>query len=76
MKADKNLEARGLACIDLTPKVKIALSEIQSGQVLEVLSDDSSAREGIPAWCRLTGHSLINSEKINTDETLFYIQKK
>lgn len=76
MKADKNLKATGLACINLTPEIKKAMSEMQSGEVLEVFSDDSASREGIPAWCRLTGHALLDTKEITPEETAFFIQKK
>ena len=76
MKADKNLRATGLACINLTPAIKKELAGMQPKEVLEVYSDDPSSREGIPAWCRLTGHSLLATEEINLKETAFYIQKK
>ena len=76
MKADKNLKATGLACINLTPAIKKAMTEMQSGEVLEVFSDDSASREGIPAWCRLTGHALLDTKEITTEETSFFIQKK
>lgn len=76
MKADKNLQAIGIACINLTPQIKKAMSEIQSQQVLEVFSDDPASREGIPAWCRLTGHTLLNTKEINSEETAYYILKK
>jgi len=49
---------------------------MEGGEVLEVFSDDPASREGVPAWCRLTGHSLMETKEINQTETLFYIQKK
>jgi tRNA 2-thiouridine synthesizing protein A len=76
MKADKNLKATGMACINLTPEIKKAISEIESQQVLEVFSDDPASREGIPAWCRLTGHALLHTKEINNEETAYYIRKK
>ncbi len=76
MKSDKALKALGLACINLTPEIKKAMIEMQGVQVIEVLSDDPAARVGIPAWCRLTGHTLIETNEINSTDTVFYIQKK
>ena len=76
MKFDKELNASGLACINLTPEIKNAMKEIQAMQVIEVFNDDPASRMGIPAWCRLTGHRLLETTEINSAETLFYIQKK
>jgi tRNA 2-thiouridine synthesizing protein A len=76
MNADKELEALGMACVNLTPNIKQAISSMQGSEVLKVFNDDPAAREGVPAWCRLTGHSLIETKEISHTETLFYIQKK
>lgn len=76
MQATKNLKATGLACITLTPEIKKAMSTMQSNEVLEVFSDDPASREGIPAWCRLTGHTLLEIKEISQEETSFFIKKK
>ena len=76
MNADKELIASGMACVNLTPNIKQAISSMQGSEVLQVFNDDPASREGVPAWCRLTGHSLIETKEMNQTETLFYIQKK
>jgi len=76
MKADKKLKTSGLACLNLTPEIKKAMKEMESVQVIEVFNDDPASRMGIPAWCRLTGHTLIETNEINSTDTLYYIQKK
>ncbi|MBI5914546.1 MAG: sulfurtransferase TusA family protein [Bacteroidetes bacterium] len=76
MKADKALKASGLACVNLTPEIRIAMKEMPAAQVIEVFNDDPASRMGIPAWCRLTGHTLIEANELNSTDTLFYIQKK
>jgi tRNA 2-thiouridine synthesizing protein A len=76
MNADKELEASGMACVNLTPNIKQAISSMQGTEVLLVYNDDPASREGVPAWCRLTGHSLIETKEISQTETLYYIQKK
>lgn len=76
MIADKELKASGMACVNLTPNIKQAISSMQGSEVLMVYNDDPASREGVPAWCRLTGHSLIETKEINQTETQYYIQKK
>ena len=76
MNTDKELIASGMACVNLTPTIKQTISSMEGGEVLEVFSDDPASREGVPAWCRLTGHSLMETKEISQTETLFYIQKK
>jgi tRNA 2-thiouridine synthesizing protein A len=76
MKADKELVASGLACLNLTPDIKKAISPMQPNHILKVMNDDPASREGVPAWCRLTGNTLLAVEELNEKETLFYIKKK
>jgi tRNA 2-thiouridine synthesizing protein A len=76
MNADKELIASGMACVNLTPTIKQAISSMQGSEMLMVYNDDPASREGVPAWCRLTGHLLIETKEISQTETQFYIQKK
>ena len=43
---DATLNGNGNACVDLTPRIKSAIRLLESGAILEVTSDDPSAREG------------------------------
>jgi TusA-related sulfurtransferase len=76
MNANKELTASGMACVTLTPTIKLAISSMQSSEVLKVFNDDPASRLGVPAWCRLTGHALIEVQELSASDTLFYIQKK
>lgn len=73
--ADATLDARGEGCATLTPLIRARMRELQSGQVLEVRSDDPAAREGIPAWSRLTGNALAAADT-DGDVLRFYLRKK
>ena len=70
------LDAPGVACISLTPLVKRTIAELEGGQVLEVHTDDPAAREGIPAWCRLTKNVLLDTVEHDANNTTFHIQTK
>ncbi|MEX2236783.1 MAG: sulfurtransferase TusA family protein [Dehalococcoidia bacterium] len=74
--ADSLLDAPGLACANLTPRIKEAIRDLDSGQVLEVRSDDPAAREGVPAWSRLTGNTLLAVQEDGEEHTRFYLEKK
>ncbi|HLG40019.1 MAG TPA: sulfurtransferase TusA family protein [Chitinophagaceae bacterium] len=76
MKSDKELIASGLACVNLTPDIKKTISSMQGNEILKVTNDDPASRLGVPAWCRLTGHALLDTQQLNEQETVFYIQKK
>lgn len=75
-KAEAVLDAPGTACAYLTPLIKEHLAPLASGEVLEVLSDDPSAREGVPAWSRLTGNELLASVTDGKRNTRFFLRKK
>lgn len=74
--ADAVLDAPGMACATLTPQIRERIRGLTSGQVLEVRSDDPAAREGVPAWSRLTGNPLVGTVEEDTQHTRFYLRKK
>ena len=57
--AKRRLEALGHGCATLTPLIAGALGELATGDVIEVVTDDPAARDGIAAWSRLTGHAVV-----------------
>jgi TusA-related sulfurtransferase len=73
---DAVLDAPGTACATLTPLIKATMRDLSSGQVLEVRSDDSAAREGVPAWSRLTGNPLVATVEEGAERTRFYLRKQ
>lgn len=73
--ADHTLDAAGEACGTVTPVIKQALSNLQPGQILEVLTHDPATRVGVPAWCRLTGHELVDTLAQDPQRTQFWIRK-
>jgi len=52
------------------------MAPLQSGEVLEVRSDDPASREGVPAWSRMTGNALIASVQEDEYNTRFFLRKK
>jgi len=74
--ADAQLFVPGLACANLTPAIKKEMQTLNGGQILEVISDDFASREGVPAWCRLTGNKLLRQVHESEGKSIFYIQKK
>jgi TusA-related sulfurtransferase len=74
--ADSVLDALGETCADLTPLIRARMRGLDSGGVLEVRTDDPSARVDIPAWSRLTGNELITVIEGDSEHTRFYLQKK
>jgi tRNA 2-thiouridine synthesizing protein A len=73
--ADATVDLGQTGCGDLTPAIRGRIRELQTGQVLEVISEEPAAREGIPAWSRLTGNELLAT--INeSGRTRFFLRKK
>ena len=56
---DRVLDARGLLCPLPIVETAKAVARLEVGQVLEVLSDDFGVLADMPAWCKGTGHELV-----------------
>ena len=69
MQVDKELDARGLNCPLPILRVKKALADMQSGQVLKIISTDPGSVKDFQAFCKQTGHTLLEqaeAEKVYT----------
>ncbi len=69
-------ESFGSTCALLTPAIKAKLKELESGQVLEIRVSDSTAREDIAAWCRLSGNELLATRDEGHQGLHFFVRKK
>ncbi len=69
-------ESAGTTCALLTPAIKARLRDLESGQVLEVRVDDSTAREDIASWCRLSGNELLAMADDGPRGLRFFVRKK
>lgn len=72
---DVVLDTVGLACPMPIYKASIRIKEMESGQVLEVQSDDEGIEKDMPAWCRLTGNEFLGLAREN-GEYRVYVRKK
>jgi tRNA 2-thiouridine synthesizing protein A len=54
-------DAGDLGCGDLVMQLRLRLKNLPAGSVFRVTATDPAAPEDIPAWCRLTGHTLLNA---------------
>ena len=57
------LDARGLICPMPVIRTQDRVKTLPSGAVLEVVSTDRGALHDIPAWCRVHGHDVIETEQ-------------
>jgi tRNA 2-thiouridine synthesizing protein A len=56
---DFEWDAGGIGCGDLVLELRIRLQSLKPGRVLKLIATDSGAPEDLPAWCRMTGNTLI-----------------
>ncbi len=73
-KPDRVLDCLGLYCPEPVFRTRLALDEMEVGEVLEVTADDPAAEEDIKRLVRRLGHEIISFET-NDDEMKFLIRK-
>ncbi len=67
MQADKELDTRGLNCPLPILKAKKALADMQSGDVLRVVSTDPGSMRDFKAFARQTGNELLSQTTAGAD---------
>jgi TusA-related sulfurtransferase len=67
MQIDKEIDTRGLNCPLPILKAKKALAELQSGQVLKVVSTDAGSLRDFQAFAKQTGNELLEQQTQDTD---------
>ena len=60
---DKQLDCKGLSCPEPVLKTKMAINQMESGQVLEVVATDPGSANDMPAWANRTGNKIIESKE-------------
>jgi tRNA 2-thiouridine synthesizing protein A len=75
MDFDKDLDARGLNCPLPILRAKKALTELQSGQVLRIVSTDLGSVKDFQAFCRQTGNELLAQTEAG-GEYSFFLRRK
>jgi tRNA 2-thiouridine synthesizing protein A len=63
--AEAAWDAGSMGCGDLVLELRLRLSRVAPGGILKVTALDPGAPEDLPAWCRLTGHALVESNHPN-----------
>ncbi|MBP1930149.1 sulfurtransferase TusA family protein [Ammoniphilus resinae] len=67
-------DAGPTGCGELIMNLFMTMKKMSSKQIIEVVSYDLGAREDIPAWCRLQGHTLLERRDVGKTNH-YYIQK-
>ena len=58
-------------CGQLVVELSLRVNRMKPGDRLEVIARDPGAPADLPAWCRMTGHTLVSA-----DHPLYVIQRK
>jgi tRNA 2-thiouridine synthesizing protein A len=70
----QQVDARGLVCPMPTIRLGQAIRRVEMGQLVEIWTDDPGSKENMAAWCRNTGHELI--EQSSDESTFTYVVRR
>ena len=75
MQIDKEIDTRGLNCPLPILKAKKALADMQSGQLLKVVSTDGGSLRDFQAFSRQTGNELVEQQTLG-DEFIHVLRRR
>ena len=67
----KIIDARGTACPGPLLAAKKAIGDIESGEVMEILSSDEGTKHDIPRWCEKMEHEYLGTLEEDSYTRLF-----
>lgn len=67
---DQELDASGLSCPMPLLKAKLALHQLEPGQVLKVIATDAGSVRDFPAYTKVSDHELL--ESFSNDQCYIY----
>ncbi len=59
----ETLDARGLLCPLPVIRTQDRIKRLRPGTLLEVIASDPGALHDIPAWCRIHGHEVVDTQR-------------
>ena len=67
------LDAKRLLCPMPVIRTQDRIKELNGGDQLTVICTDPGALNDIPAWCRINGHKVIDTQQTD-DEVIIIIE--
>jgi len=64
-------DAGEIGCGQLVFELRLRVNKMNPEDRLEVIARDPGAPTDLPAWCRMTGHTLVSA-----DHPVYVIQRK
>ncbi len=61
------LDARGRICPLPLFYAKKKMEELKTGEELEILTDDVTAKNTIPKWSKQHGHEIVKVEEVGSE---------
>jgi tRNA 2-thiouridine synthesizing protein A len=58
---DHEFDAGTMGCGELILELRLRLARLPSGAKFRLVATDPGVPEDLPAWCRMTGHRLLNA---------------
>lgn len=74
IKADRQIDAKGLACPMPIVRTKKAMTDLIDGQILEVQATDKGSTADLAAWAQSVGHQYIGTT-VQGDVLYHYVRK-
>jgi TusA-related sulfurtransferase len=76
LRIDKKINIKGLVCPYTFVKAKLAVEDMDVGQVIEILLDYEEASRSIPKSMEDHGQKVLKVEKINDTDWIIQIRKE
>lgn len=75
LKSNLVVDARGTACPGPLLAAKKAIAELESGEIMEILSADEGTKNDIPRWCEKVGHEYLGCFDEDSFSRLFLVKE-
>ena len=59
---DRDFDAGDKGCGEIVMELRIVMQSLAPGAILRLVARDGGAPEDLPAWCRMTGHTLVRAD--------------
>ena len=75
IETSQTIDARGLSCPMPIVKTAQAVRTLASGAAVELLATDPGSTKDVAAWCRVTGHEILE-QSVEGTVFRFVIRRK
>jgi TusA-related sulfurtransferase len=76
IKAASSVDARGSACPGPLLEAKKGIGKVKVGEILEILANDSGAKNDLPIWAAKVGHEYLGHLTVDGYDKIFVMRKK